>query len=420
SEHAPFEPNAAWPPVFPFLLGMLGSSRLWVYLIFQILIASASVAVLYKIGFLVFSRRTALLAGLVFALDPISAFWSINLLSETLFTFLFLLSLYFLIKFWKEGSNGVVFFSALFLGLATLTRVVTSLFPAIILVFCLFAAGMPGKRKLAAILIFAAVFIATLSPWLARNQRVFESFSLSYIPTYNWYWYNARQFYAYKNHLSQSEAKTIFLQWREEAVADNPKLDNHLKLQPFYAQKAFQIIAQDPAGYLRLHLTNTAAVFLSTGWDDMALAWTGRDSDVNLTGVLQGGGIGQLFIKHPGLALEKVMLLIFYLAILLGAILSLKLKRAPFYPVRECPATGRGAHFPHTNMGFNAPHKFSNGVYFLFFLAIFAFFGLSVGAGASARFRLPVQPLLILVFIESIFMLRDFFKSRNQTAQIAE
>lgn len=371
----PYVPNSDRSPFLPFLLAAVTGFLKFpiaVHLGLQILIGSLSVIVLYWLGKRIFTEQIAMAAALFYALDPFVSWSSILLLTETWFTFFLLLSLWTLIRFWQEGAIRSALWSGAILGLATLTRAVSVFYSLIVIVAIGFLRRQSWQTRLLGALSFVVIFGLVLSPWVIRNYKTFGVASLSSVPAYNWYWYNAREFYTLKHHLSESQGKTVFLQWREEALNDNPALNNELRLQSFYLRKAFSVIREDFPGYLRFHMINTLAVYLNSGWDNLRYLWDKGGSDTNFTALLASGwpGVVEVLKNYPGAVLEKLFLGLFYLLIVGGWFRSWITRR---------------------EFGF-----------FSFLLITVLFFGLAAGAVAEPRFRVVVEPLLWLLFVVSL------------------
>lgn len=375
SPNAPFHPNGNWPPLIPFLVGLLGRGEVVIFLLSQIIVASLSVIILYRLGCRVFGQKVSFCAALLFALDPLSAYYSTTLLSETWFTFLFLLTLLYAVKFSKTPRYLIILLAGVFLGLATLTRVVSFLFPLLIIFMIFLQIKSAWRKKIIASVVLCFAFIIVLTPWLWRNYKVFGSISLASAPAYNWYWYNTRQFYAYQKGISQEEAKKQFRQWKEQAVLNHPQWRNEMLLQPFYLNTSWEIIKPNFVSYAGFHFVNTAAVFLNSGVGDIQTAWTGREIDVNLTAyVLRGWrGITELFQTHPVILLEKTGLVLLY-GIMIGGLFL-----------------GLGNQLESR--------------YYLFLLLTILYFGLVAGAAAGPRFRVPVEPIILLLFVKSASLL---------------
>lgn len=134
--------------------------------------------------FLPQSKNLALFTALVFLLDPRIWFWSLETMSETLFLFLAVVSVFFLLR-QDDPSWKHIGLSALFFGLALLTRPTGLLWlPGMLLLVALrnvifetrplslFLRNMFNKQKIISALLFLLVALATVSPWVIRNYQL--------------------------------------------------------------------------------------------------------------------------------------------------------------------------------------------------------------------------------------------------------
>lgn len=125
-------------------------------------------------------RGISIAVGIFLALEPVGALLSIMFLSETLFTFLFLLSLLYLFSYWKNKTLTPLLLSAFFLGLSTLTRPAVEYLPIIIIALIIWEARTQLSRTVFVRAgLYVLVFIIALSPWLYRNYQTFGVLGLS-------------------------------------------------------------------------------------------------------------------------------------------------------------------------------------------------------------------------------------------------
>ena len=386
-EQEPFAPDGIRTPVVPLILGLF-VPYFGIYVLLQIVAASLSVVLLYKIGDQLFGSKIAFWAAIIFALDPLSAFHSLTILSETWFTFFFLIGTWFFVRFWKQAAEShwkLLVLSAVFLGVTTLTRPV-GIVPAFLfgLAVLLFK-KLDARQRIAAALTFLAVFSLTISPWLVRNYQAFGKVGLSYIPAYNWYHFNARMIYAQQEGISKEEAKAEFRKWESAEIEKNPD-SNGFTLQSFYFKKALEVIKRSPLLYLFYHGVNFSAVYLSTGKEDIVKAWTKKSDNINFTAYVMRGwsGLRDLARDYPAALAGKLVLVLFYGVILAGFILSV-------YKRRRWQS-------------------------FLFLLAATLIFGITTGAVAEPRFRVPVQGFIILMFVYSTVLI--FNQGKNEDSSL--
>jgi 4-amino-4-deoxy-L-arabinose transferase-like glycosyltransferase len=172
-------------PVFIALIYSISRGSVWLVILIQILLSLGSVFIVYKIGLTIFFRKIALISAFIFAIDPHQALYTVELMSETLFIFFFLASIYYLCKSIKEYNLASICFSALFLGIATLVRPISYLFPLVAIVFILVFYNLKLQMRVAYSLIFSIIFFATISPWLIRNYSKYGEATLSSAGGYN-------------------------------------------------------------------------------------------------------------------------------------------------------------------------------------------------------------------------------------------
>jgi 4-amino-4-deoxy-L-arabinose transferase-like glycosyltransferase len=125
----------------------------------QIVLGSLTVTLAASLASRVFDRRVGLLAGAALAVAPMSAHFTAVVLSETLFTFFVVLSMW----CWQmERPNA----SGIALGLAALTRPVAQPF-ALLLGIC----GLVFWKRVRQrhLLRIAALAWLTMTPWMIRN-----------------------------------------------------------------------------------------------------------------------------------------------------------------------------------------------------------------------------------------------------------
>ena len=79
--------SAFRPPLYPALLAIL-NDNLYLVLIVQIILGSLTALLVYEIALVKFRWQVALISGTLFALAPMSARYSVFIMTETLFTFL--------------------------------------------------------------------------------------------------------------------------------------------------------------------------------------------------------------------------------------------------------------------------------------------------------------------------------------------
>lgn len=194
SPQAPFLPNFTRSPGYPFWLA-------FVYLIFNsfkpaiflgMIIFALSASLIYLIMREVFSEKLAFWSGIIFALEPRMAFSAPFLLSEQIFLPLFLLAVFFAVKFFVHPeSKNYILLSALVLGISAPIRLISLfLWPFIALFFFLKLYKKQKTIRIFKILGAATlIFILFILPWSIRNRLVIGTWQPSAIIGTQFYGY---------------------------------------------------------------------------------------------------------------------------------------------------------------------------------------------------------------------------------------
>jgi 4-amino-4-deoxy-L-arabinose transferase-like glycosyltransferase len=188
-------------PIFVALIYGISAKSVPLVLLMQIFLNLISLLLVYRIALIIFSQKIALLSAFLFAIDIHQAYFAVMLSTETLFVFLFLVSVYFLSKSLKGNNLLLISLSALFLGIATLVRPISFLFPLVAVISILVInnkSELKIKTKLVYSLLFCIVFIAAISPWLYYNYSRYGEAKISSIIGYNLLFYNVAYTEVYK------------------------------------------------------------------------------------------------------------------------------------------------------------------------------------------------------------------------------
>jgi len=113
-------------PLYPFVGGLFqivfGPWWLLVLMLAQVVLAAWSGVWLYRLAVTLFSKETALIATALFALFPLTFWWTGTLASESPFQSLLIGTIYFLVKYTCSRYDGDLISSVVFFSLAYLTK----------------------------------------------------------------------------------------------------------------------------------------------------------------------------------------------------------------------------------------------------------------------------------------------------------
>jgi 4-amino-4-deoxy-L-arabinose transferase-like glycosyltransferase len=163
------------PPLYPLFLSFLYFLKfnLTAIRIVQCIISAFTVCFIYLAGKNLFSLRIGLWSGLIASVYPFFIFYNGFLLTETLFVFLTVITVYSFVtvsnKTLPSAKTGI------FLGLAGLCRPTMQMYlPISFLHIIAEKSGFYVRMK--KIILITVFFIMTISPWVIRNYVVFNAF----------------------------------------------------------------------------------------------------------------------------------------------------------------------------------------------------------------------------------------------------
>lgn len=188
-------------PGYPVFLIPAVLSRCHVSLVIQVLLDCVLVVLTYLLGRRMVSHQAGLLAAFFQAISPLAIASSCRILSDSLYAFMLTVVMLLLVRHYRqlqedarssrerhmETSDSFRFkvelssrtwrsllLAAVVLGAATYVRPVGQMMAAAIVL-----AILCGRRGLIRATAFVLVFAACLSPWIARNIRVADTYSFS-------------------------------------------------------------------------------------------------------------------------------------------------------------------------------------------------------------------------------------------------
>lgn len=160
-------------PLYPYFLAILlkitGSSILWSRIL-QMIIPSLSAVLIYLLGTKSFSHKVGIMAALAFAAYGTMIFYDAMFMIESLFIFLNLLAVYFLLRYEKAVRPLRWFISGAILGLSAIARPNILLIAPLFFLWIYFRPQFAGKKK-RSFLIAATYLIGILIPILTVTLR---------------------------------------------------------------------------------------------------------------------------------------------------------------------------------------------------------------------------------------------------------
>ena len=204
--------------------------------------------------------RAALVAGILLAVDPVSALYPCLLQPETLFVTLLVGGVLMWSKALESGSRRIATGAGLLLGLAALTRPIAVLLPLVIATTVFLRRGERFKALLAGSMLAGALL--PMGGLVLKNQALTGSPTFTILGDSSLLDYRAAGALALDEGLSMEQARDLV--WRRFWRDARPGM-NVAELSGRQRAVAFEILSEHKVAALRLWVDGLARLFSGTG-----------------------------------------------------------------------------------------------------------------------------------------------------------
>ena len=391
SENAPFEPDTWRTPGYPFFVAifyyLFGS--LYPVLIAHIFLVFLTSFFIFKIVDKLTNHKLALIASILYIILPGTLLAASALFNETLFVFISMSALYLFLfsevknMYLKWALTGLLL--ALTIYIRPASQYILLFFIPAYFIFYL-KKEETTRQHIFATIFLIIVFFATLSPWYIRNKIKMDVWAFASTGPYVLFRQNATQFYAALNNIDIFQARRDML---EKAGIPEYPIPQDLKYSKAMQETAIEVITSHPFRYAIFHATSFIPFFTSSGINEYDRLINDLQPDFNpepepsLIQALHPFSLPVLItvIKNHGWTLVENF---FWLIITVFAFLG---------------------------MWFSKNKRLIR-----MFWAIIMYFALVTGPIAHARYRIPIEPLLLISAFSSVFFIwsnyREHFKNK--------
>jgi hypothetical protein len=384
---APFVPTIFRTPTYSIFLALnfFVFGKFWVLAayVLQGLLMSWAAVYLYRNLNGVVSEKSAFWCAVLFAIEPFSNFITNVATPDSFFAGLLIVGV---ISFWnfvRRPSKLTLIISSIFLAIATLTKPISQflLFLFLIILFSVFVRKrMSGSQILKYTGLYLGIFLLALSPWLLRNKITFNNWSVSSLPSYNLYFYNAAMIVAKENKTDIGSAQELL--FKKTKIDTGAKEQNDLvnpKYSSYLRSEAFKIIFSHKLEYLKLHLLTFGPFFINDGYSKIyPLLGLSSHNEQSITLLLSSGNFSK--IKNYIFSRNLGSLFLFGIGKLLWLVVYVFIAR----------------HLYMLWKNKNRERLWN----FAFFAIVILYFAVLTGPVAAASYRMPVQPFIFaLLFI---------------------
>ncbi len=202
----PYRPNPLRPPVWPYAIAAIAGlfKTYWAVFAFEAVLGSFIPVLGMLVVRRLFARKAIWLGtGILLAIEPYGILLSTIFYTETMFTFLFLVSFWFLARYFDDKTWRNLVWTAVFMGLATLVKPTIQYVPLALAAFMLWQErGAFTRRSIIRAAAMLGIFCAVIAPWIYRNYAEFGKAGMSAQPAFNLYVYLAPTVLSIDNHSS--------------------------------------------------------------------------------------------------------------------------------------------------------------------------------------------------------------------------
>lgn len=241
--------SSSWrPPLYPLFMGVIfrfTSDNIRAVKIAQVFVSSVTVMLFFLLGLLIFNYKVGIISALIASLYPFLIFFSVDITTETLFLFLFLLiAIMALVSFPKRYVWIQMLSVGVLIGLASLCRPIGLIYPFLIAIWIFFL-HKGAKIYIRRILLMLGGFLLVLSPWTIRNYKVHKAFvpvsthgGMSLWTGNNW------ELMRY----CSSDSVTVILEQIEREMSGLREVER----SDLFLKKALHFIQENPKDFLKL------------------------------------------------------------------------------------------------------------------------------------------------------------------------
>lgn len=333
-------------PGYPFLLSLLGKGGV---LVLQLLAFYGVVLMLWKVvRMMQLSVLAGVLAVWVYALDIPGVVFSGNLMTETLFCFLLMTSIFLLFKAIKSRKSYLFLIAGVIIGCSAYLRPISFLLPLILMVIT----WLIWKISLRKTVLILAGGLMVILPWVIRNKITYDKWMFSSVAATNLVYYRVGGIIAEKEGRKLSEVQQNLSRKITEQQGGDP-----MKIVEYQYQLAIDTIMNNKVLFAKhTSLGGIRVLFYPIRASiDYQLGWSRQNSMTHDQSSSGTSGFTWMLVVVQG-----IMLLIMWLGIAV-ALIRVRSKELV-----------------------------------LLLLVSAYFLLLSSGYEADARFRIPITPILIM------------------------
>lgn len=389
-------PDSMRTPLYPlFITGLVNIFNGYgAVFALQVFLGAISAVLSWLVAREFLSQSGAIAVGILVALEPMTAYLTGMMLTETLFMFSFLAATMCVLRFLQTQGMRVLALSAMLLGTATLVRPTTQYFPAILLLTLASASHFRiTKRLIRQSSVALGIFFLCIAPWAYRNYVTFGTTELTAQPVSNMFFALTSSAIALQTGISYEQARTELFAREGVKMIDNI----HLGTAAHFKERAIEEMEKYPIGFAKAIGIALITFFTHDGYAN----------------ILDRYGI-PISYQHPGLTtlVTNPALAFSFLVETMQKPEALVILGRIFWIVTTILAFLGGILYL-------AKHGLTPS--FILFAGSIAYFALTttvLGLAATGRFRVPVNPFIFIFAMYAVQWLYARYWQAPQTVPL--
>jgi 4-amino-4-deoxy-L-arabinose transferase-like glycosyltransferase len=377
-------PDSVRTPLYPLFIvavvWLTGSYK--AFLLLQVLIGSLIPLLGRRLAEMMTGNHTlAVVVGVFLAVEPFTAWLSTVLLTETFFTFFFLLGFIALFSFFETRRTLAIVVSAALLGCATLTKPTPQALPLLFCLILIVREWKPSLLTFKQLGAFLVVFFLVLSPWMYRNYTTFGTSQLNVQSVSALFSYLVPSSIALERGIPFQQAQDEFHKQEGATSIEDINLGN---MDPF-KQRALEVLREYPVGFFKSLVISGVTFFIHDGYLTFTpnYAWLSFDTQgITLASALRDPTQIFTLLSTPG-----------FLLIMFGKLLWLVIT----------PLAAIGLYLWARAKSFS-----SEAIIVAVTIAYFAATTTIIGLAVNGRFRNPLSTFLVTCALLALFRFYDY------------
>ncbi len=233
---------------------------------FQLLLASCLPLLVLRLGrALGFEERSSRLAAWITAIEPHLIFFSVTVLTETVYTFLFLLGLLAAFYAFQTKEKRYAVYVGICCSLGILIKPLLQFFPLFLgLFYAPWLKRFDWKKLCTHGLLIASTMAIILAPWIIHNKRVHDSAALSNQGSVAALFYLGTSIVSVRDHVSYPEAEARVT---AEFTKKYGEGGGEVQKNQLYAKEALRYMQENPVIVARIFAINTFTLWTSSNYN---------------------------------------------------------------------------------------------------------------------------------------------------------